>query len=248
MSNEDEGNNDLPNRALDVVLMKAESSSMEGVVNDDGMSPPVITSNSPTSASKSSMTTPETANDEDDSSTLLIELHRIQEMLGSVMKKKRKGGGGSAAAAAGGGGKKSPHSTTTNKSDIRTPERDAEVERLRLKLQEQEVTSTMRKADSSFLQGQLNVKDKLLNEVSILLEALERRQLALETENRQLREDLAGAATMIEDADTVRAMLEQKLAERDAVCAVVPTPACHDEGDEQPVDEDEWELEEKFSF
>jgi hypothetical protein len=53
---------------------------------------------------------------------------------------------------------------------------------------------------------------------------------------------------MIEDADTVRAMLEQKLAERDTVCAVAPAPACHDEGDEQPVDEDEWELEEKFSF
>lgn len=244
MSNEDEYN-DLPNRALDVVLMKAESSTIEGAVNDDRASPPVITSDSPTTASKSSMTTPETAKDEDDSSNLLVELHRIQEMLGSVMKKKRKGGGGGGAAS--GGGRKSPQ-PTTNKSGIRTPERDAEVEQLRLKLQEQEIASTMRKADSSFLQGQLNVKDKLLNEVSVLLEALERRQLALETENRQLREDLAGAATMIEDADTVRVMLEQKLAERDAACAVVSTPAFRDEGDEQPVDEDELELEEKFSF
>jgi hypothetical protein len=237
MSNEDDGNDLPPNRALDVALMKAESSSSMEVVNDDGTSPPVITSDSPTTASKSSMTTPETANDEDDSSNLLIELHRIQEMLGTVMKKKRKGGG-----ATSGGSRKSPQ-PTTNSAEIRTPERDAEVERLRLKLQEQEVTSTMRKADSSFLQGQLNVKDKLLNEVSVLLEALERRQLALETENRQLREDLAGAATVIEDADTERAMLEQKLAERDAL---VSTPVCRDEDDEQPADEDE--LEENFSF
>ena len=242
MSNEDDGNDLPPNRALDAVLMKAESSSSMEVVNDVGTSPPVITSDSPTTASKSSMTTPETANDEDDSSNLLIELHRIQEMLGTVMKKKRKGGG-----ATSGGSMKSPQ-PTTNSAEIRTPERDAEVERLRLKLQEQEVTSTMRKADSSFLQGQLNVKDKLLNEVSVLLEALERRQLALETENRQLREDLAGAATVIEDADTERAMLEQKLAERDASFAVVSTPACRDEDNEQPADEDELELEEKISF
>jgi hypothetical protein len=48
------------------------------------------------------------------------------------------------------------------------------------------------------------------------LEALEKRQLALETENKQLREDLAGAATMIEEADAVRLMLEQRLLEKDA--------------------------------
>ncbi len=55
-----------------------------------------------------------------------------------------------------------------------------------------------------------------LKEVSVLLEALEKRQLALETENKQLREDLAGAATMIEEADAVRLMLEQRLLEKDA--------------------------------
>ena len=38
-------------------------------------------------------------------------------------------------------------------------------------------------------------------------------------------------------------MLEQKLAERDAL---VSTPVCRDEDDEQPADEDE--LEENFSF
>jgi hypothetical protein len=54
-----------------------------------------------------------------------------------------------------------------------------------------------------------------LKEVSVLLEALEKRQLALETENKQLREDLAGAANMIEEADAARLILEQLLSERD---------------------------------
>jgi ppGpp synthetase/RelA/SpoT-type nucleotidyltranferase len=56
---------------------------------------------------------------------------------------------------------------------------------------------------------------RILKEVSVLLEALEKRQLALETENKQLREDLAGAANMIEEADAARLILEQLLSERD---------------------------------
>ena len=75
-------------------------------------------------------------------------------MLGVVMKKKRKGGGGGVKSTPGGG-----NHNNANNPEIRTPERDAEVVRLRMQLQEQEVATTMRKADSSFLQGQLNVKD-----------------------------------------------------------------------------------------
>jgi hypothetical protein len=60
---------------------------------------------------------------------------------------------------------------------------------------------------------------RILKEVSVLLEALEKRQLALENENKQLREDLAGAANMIEEADAARLILEQRLAERDAELA-----------------------------
>ena len=56
---------------------------------------------------------------------------------------------------------------------------------------------------------------RILKEVSVLLEALEKRQLALETENKQLKEDLAGAANLIEEADAARLMLEQRLSERD---------------------------------
>jgi hypothetical protein len=71
---------------------------------------------------------------------LLEELHRIQGMLGTVMKKRRD----------------KPVSSSVRP----TPDRDEEVERLRIQLQEQEITSTMRKADSSFLQNQLAEKDK----------------------------------------------------------------------------------------
>jgi len=74
---------------------------------------------------------------------VIQELHRIQGMLGSVMSKKKRG------KMAGG-----------KLGNSRSPERDAEVERLRLELQSQEATSTMRKADSSFLQSQLNEKEE----------------------------------------------------------------------------------------
>ena len=74
---------------------------------------------------------------------LLEELHRIQGMLGTVMKKRRD----------------KPISSTTNLSKP-TPDKDEEVEKLRTQLQEQEITSTMRKADSSFLESKLAEKDK----------------------------------------------------------------------------------------
>jgi centromeric protein E len=152
----DDGNDEssLPSRALDAALMRAES-EVAGFVKPKN-SPPAVTSDSPTT-NKSSLMTPATTqrveeSDEDDH-LLLEELHRIQDMLGSVMKKKRKGGGGVKSTPGGG------HGNKTNNPESRTPERDAEMEQLRVQLQEQEVASTMRKADSSFLQGQLNVKD-----------------------------------------------------------------------------------------
>ena len=37
----------------------------------------------------------------------------------------------------------------------------------------------------------------------------------LERENKQLREDLSGAAKLIEEGDTTRKLLEQQLAEKD---------------------------------
>eukprot|EP00531_Pseudo-nitzschia_arenysensis_P006661 CAMPEP_0116154598 /NCGR_PEP_ID=MMETSP0329-20121206/21866_1 /TAXON_ID=697910 /ORGANISM="Pseudo-nitzschia arenysensis, Strain B593" /LENGTH=785 /DNA_ID=CAMNT_0003651589 /DNA_START=35 /DNA_END=2392 /DNA_ORIENTATION=- len=62
-------------------------------------------------------------------------------------------------------------------------ERDAELEKLRKQLKKQERKTSLRKADSHFLQLQLEEKDKLLEDVSGLLEAVEKRQGELEREN-----------------------------------------------------------------
>lgn len=53
----------------------------------------------------------------------------------------------------------------------------------------------------------------ILKEVSVLLEALEKRQLELEHENKKLREDLARATNTIEEGDLARKALEEQLAE-----------------------------------
>jgi Kinesin motor domain len=68
---------------------------------------------------------------------------------------------------------------------------DETVRNLRAQLEEQEVTGTLRQADSSFLQKQLAEKDALLEEVSRLLETVEEKQSRLEAENASLRQELA---------------------------------------------------------
>ena len=152
----DEGNDEssLPSRALDAALMRVES-VVAPYAKPESSSPAVA---SDSYAASKSVMTPATAqrveDDDEDDHHLLEELHRIQDMLGVVMKKKRKGGGGGVKLTPGGGNGKN-----VNNPETRTPEWDAEVERLRMQLQEQEVATTMRKADSSFLQGQLNLKD-----------------------------------------------------------------------------------------
>jgi hypothetical protein len=55
---------------------------------------------------------------------------------------------------------------------------------------------------------------RILQEVAVLLEALERRQLELENENKQLKNDLAEAVQLIEDAEEARLLLEKQLSER----------------------------------
>ena len=84
----------------------------------------------------------ETAEAQVKESNLVEELHRIQGMLGTVMKKRKE------------------KITTSANGKKPTPIRDEEIEKLRIQLQEQEITTTMRKADSSFLQAQLAEKDK----------------------------------------------------------------------------------------
>ena len=178
-------NNDMaegPNRALDAALMQAESSAMA-----------TPASNRPPVASPQTLLS---QHGDEQSNNLFDELHRIQGMLGSVMRK-RKGGNSARKPAA------------CAKLNFKTPQRDAEVEKLRLQLQEQEVASTMRKADSSFLQSQLNEKEELLKDVYMLLQALENRQLELENENRQLKEDLEQAAALLEEGELKRIELEK---------------------------------------
>lgn len=75
----------------------------------------------------------------------------------------------------------------TSKED---EEKKAELESLRKQLKQQERTTSLRKADSHFLQLQLEEKDKLLEEVSSLLEAVEMRQGELERENFALKREL----------------------------------------------------------
>ena len=77
-------------------------------------------------------------------SNLIEELHRIQGMLGTVMTKRKE-------------------KLTTSANGKKPTPMDEEVEKLRIQLQEQEITTTMRKADSSFLQAQLAEKDKCVD-------------------------------------------------------------------------------------
>jgi len=97
------------------------------------------------------------------------ELSRVQGLLGSVLKKRQMVGSSVKPAAA---------------------TSDTEVESLRAQLFQQEVTTSLRTADSSFLQKQLEEKDDLLQEVSKILEAVEHRQSQLEAENAALRMEL----------------------------------------------------------
>jgi centromeric protein E len=103
------------------------------------------------------------------SDDLQLELARIQGLLGSVLKRRQR--------------------RTVPKSHHH-PSDDEEVRNLRARLEQQEVFTSLRQADSSFLQSQLEEKDKLLVEVSKLLEAVEERQSALEAENKSLREEV----------------------------------------------------------
>lgn len=100
--------------------------------------------------------------DEKTDQDMEAELARIQGILGSVLKKRLHGRSS-----------------------------DAEVRQLRAQLEKQEETVSLRKADASFLQKQLEEKDDLLQEVSKLLEAVEIRQSELERENQRLREEVA---------------------------------------------------------
>jgi hypothetical protein len=110
---------------------------------------------------------------------LSMELSRIRGLLGTVLKKK----GISKADS-------DVQKTLDFGSPMRSPEHDREVEELRYQLEKQELVTTLRKADSSFLQSQLREKDLLLEEVANVLGAVEVRQAELERDNAALRAEL----------------------------------------------------------
>ena len=121
---------------------------------------------------------------------LITELHRIQGLLGSALKRGR-------------GVLTPPRPSSVNANGSgggvqNTPNRDEEVELLRSQLKEQEVATSLRKADSSFLQSQLQEKDNLLKEVSKILDAVERRQVELEEENARMRQALSQKTLLVE--------------------------------------------------
>jgi centromeric protein E len=101
---------------------------------------------------------------------LQVELVRVQGLLHSVLKKKRERG---------------------HRKNGYSDENDLEVRKLRAQLEQQEAATTLRQADSSFLQAQLEEKDNLLSEVSKILEAMEVQHIKLERENAALRRKLA---------------------------------------------------------
>lgn len=115
-----------------------------------------------------------------DEDALNAELGRIRGLLGTVLKKK-------------GIDEADPdlQRTLDFTSPLRSPpEMVRQVEQLRHQLEEQEVATNLRKADSSFLQSQLREKDLLLEEVSKVLEQVEMRQAELEQENAALRAEV----------------------------------------------------------
>eukprot|EP00978_Attheya_sp_CCMP212_P012803 scaffold31989_cov54-Attheya_sp.AAC.6 len=115
-------------------------------------------------------------------SELVSELHRIQGLLGAVLKRKGVG---------------------------RPTE---EVEELKHQLHEQEVATSLRQADSSFLQSQLAEKDNLLKEVSKILDAVEKRQVELETENSKMRDRLARTLATLSSRESELISLKARMA------------------------------------
>ena len=127
--------------------------------------------------------------DEDNStihSNLIDELHRIQELLGTILRRKEMNSSSSKQSVRSAARPLSPERYSKNSSSYR----DEEVSRLRLQLEEQTLAGSMRKADLSFLEFQLQQKDALLTDISGILESVEARQRQLEKENVRLKKEL----------------------------------------------------------
>ena len=140
---------------------------------------------------------------------LITELHRIRGLLGDVLERK---------SSVTSPGAKSPNGNTPIKRNISmssNSNNDQEVERLRAQLHEQAVTTSLRRADSTFLQSQLQEKDMLLKDVSQILEAVEKRQLELESENETLKQEYAKSIAALKSKESEVVILEKLMKKRE---------------------------------
>ncbi len=137
---------------------------------------------------------------------LASELQRIKKLLGTVLAKKNSIGTPS---------KSSGASTAQSVSVRTTQENEVEVERLRAQLHEQAVHTSLRKADSTFLQQQVDQKDALLKDVSQILEMFEKRCNDLETESETLKRDWTRTSEALRSKEAEVHLLEQLITKRD---------------------------------
>ncbi|GFH51194.1 hypothetical protein CTEN210_07670 [Chaetoceros tenuissimus] len=133
---------------------------------------------------------------------LVNELHRIQGLLGGVLAKK-------------GNGTPGPGEHDIFKTPEKKAQDEMEVERLRAQLHEQAVHSSLRKADSTFLQAQLEEKDALLRDISEILEAVEKKQVELEAENERLNTQWKNSMIDLRNKESETMILEELIKKRD---------------------------------
>jgi len=148
--------------------------------------------------------------DEDNStihSNLIDELHRIQELLGSILRRKEMNSTSSKQSV-----RTATRTITSEKYSSHTnSNRDEEVSRLRSQLEEQTLTGSMRKADLSFLEFQLQQKDALLTDISGILESVEARQRQLEKENVRLKKELVQAKDELKQRESDKEEIKKSL-------------------------------------
>jgi hypothetical protein len=156
---------------------------------------PEFASNTPATAR--SLTVDTTITTAMGKSPLLDEMERIQGLLGNVLTKQ----GRSIAPGTSGG--------SASDMDLASmAKREEEVEELRNQLQEMEVSTSLKRADTSFLQSQLQQKDMLLAEVAQILEVVEQRQIELETDNNLL-------TRMVIEKDRKLALKDRRIADKE---------------------------------
>jgi centromeric protein E len=129
---------------------------------------------------------------------LVKELHRIQGSLHNILSKNGL----------------SPTKTISPIKRI-SNQNDEEIERLRAQLHDQAVSTSLRQADSTFLESQLQEKNSLLSDISQVLEEVEKRQTQLENENERLRTEWLRSEEIIKGKESESLIMEKLLKKRE---------------------------------